>query len=382
MQNQKNIKKLLLVNKNGWHQSPLTPKQMLSINSSSNYLFKLNEELLIKSKEDNQTELYKCCIRSVYRNSKNARIFTKEIALHALSKNLSLEDFYITKPYLLYHLPNDKKEEGHFHTDYLKGVGFSITSWTSLDNYRLIYPPLTLINRSHSQLGNLVYRLIRRFKITDRQYTKIYKLLRKKSIDIKPEANNTFIWDSNLIHKGNLNTGPKVHFAAAIRITELPLYYEPSIKIKDLLNDKYISPKNKAIDCMKLYRYANNWLSKIANHNGTIFNFVDEFYESSRNEIREEYLESLGFAFSIFAQRYVNEPYSLKCDLFSYLISLDNIVSLERFLMSLKKSEQKKILAKISEYRDFKSYQENFILHKLDLTRYRDLKNDNAIISW
>jgi len=382
MRNQKNIKKLSLVNKNGWHQSLLTPKQMLSINSSSNYLFKLHEELLIEAKEDNQTELFKCCIRSVFRNSKNARIFAKEIALHALSQDLSLKGFYITKPYLLYHLPDDKKEEGHFHTDYLKGVGFSMTSWTSLDNYRLIYPPITLINRSHSQLGNLLYRLIRRFKITDRQYIKIYKLLKKKSIDIKPEANNTFIWDSNLIHKGNLNTGSKAHFAVAIRITELPLYYEPSIKIKDLLNDKHILPKNKVIDCRKLYSYANNWLNKIINHSGTIYNFVDKFYETSRNEIREEYLESLGFAFSIFAQRYPNQPYSLKCDLFSYLISLDNIVSLERFLISLRKYEQKKILVKISEYRDFNSYQENFILRKLNLTRNSDLRHDGAIITW
>lgn len=382
MRNEKSIKKLSLVNRNGWHHSVLTPKQMLSRNSSSNYLFKLHEELLFEAKEDNQTELYKCCVRSIFRNSKNARIFVKEIALNALSHDLSLESFYITKPYLLYHLPYDKKEEGHFHTDYLKGVGFSITSWTSLDNYQLIYPPITFINKSHSQLGNLVYRLIRRFKITDRQYIKIYKLLKKKSIDIKPHANNTFIWDSNLIHKGNLNIGSKAHFAVAIRITQLPLYYEPSIKIIDLLNDKHISPKKKIINCKKLYSYANDWLNKIINHTGTIYNFVDEFYESTRNEIREEYLESLGFAFSIFAQRYPNKSYSSKCDLFSYLISLDNIVSLERFLMSISKSERKKILDKISGYRKFNSYQENFILHKLNLMQNKDLKHNNAIISW
>ena len=351
MRKEKSMKKLSLVNRNGWYRSALRPKQMLSINSSSNYLFKLHEELLIKAKEDNQTELYKCCVRSVFRNSKNARIFVKEIALNAISHDPSLESFYITKPYLLYHLPYDKKEEGHFHTDYLKGVGFSITSWTSLDNYPLTYPPITLINKSHSKLGNLVYRLIRRFKITDKQYVKIYKLLKKKSIYLKPNANNTFIWDSNLIHKGNINIGTKAHFAVAIRITQLPLYYEPSIKIIDLLNDKHISPKKKGINCMKLYSYANDWLNKIIKHTGTIYNFVDEFYQSSRNEIQVEYIESLGFAFSIFAQRYPNTSYSSKCDLFSYLISLDKIVSLERFLVSISKSEQKKILVKISEYR-------------------------------
>ena len=43
------------------------------------------------------------------------------------------------------------------------------------------------------------------------------------------------MWHSDLIHRGNLNKMEQLHVALVTRITEKPLYYEPTLEVSKLL---------------------------------------------------------------------------------------------------------------------------------------------------
>ena len=51
---------------------------------------------------------------------------------------------------------------------------------------------------------------------------------RNKKTNLKTNLTNSYIWDSNLLHVGNFNSGGRVHSALTFRLTEKPVYYEPA----------------------------------------------------------------------------------------------------------------------------------------------------------
>ena len=77
-------------------------KEFISITKSQDY---------INNIKPYKEELAKSCIRSALRFSSKAMEFTKLLVGDILETKLEYSKYYVTLPYILFHLPNDKTEQ-------------------------------------------------------------------------------------------------------------------------------------------------------------------------------------------------------------------------------------------------------------------------------
>mgnify|MGYP006134993425 CR=1 FL=1 len=332
-----------------------------------------------------KNEIAKSCIRSSLRYSSEAMEFTKVLVGDILERNPEYSKYYVNMPYILFHLPNDKSEQGNIHNDTIKECQNSITVWTPINTFKNTYPSISIFPRSHSFLINICYRLATKF-LPKMQLENLLKKTGIKRVDVYPSISSSYIWDSNLLHMGNLNSSENYHCALVVRISKKPLYYEPSVECKSL--DQRTNFESIEFNILELYKNFSKHIEsieKISCESLNIERFISNVYEH-RKLIGLETRKALSFALSLVAQRHHDLPNSNYFDLASYIIEKENIVGLERYLN--KCSDKKvalKVLEKLSEFESFDTYQEFTLLNKFQQSLNLDTvypKKSNTIHAW
>lgn len=364
------------INKIGWAEIELSNESLKHLNNLINYRDKILNNKKIQFINNNyfHNEVIKSTIRSLLRYSNQSRFFLKSLMSDLVEHNEVIKDFYLTPPYIIIHNPHDYNEKGNFHSDTLKYCKKSFTSWTPLNNYKMTYSALSILNSSHSSYIKIIYRLLDKIKLSQK-ISQVSKLLLIKQVDIIVKENFTYLWHGDLIHKGNLNISDKIHMALVTRISEKPLYYEPTVKISKIINYKNLSAKDNEVTFDDLSSKIFE-ICEIAKKNINLINYANQLKET----INENFLKQISFSLSIIAQRFQNK-FSSNLDLISFLLSKENLVSLERFLTKFNNQDiSKDIIKKIYDNKNL-SYQETMIIKKFKDKRFK-VAEYQKIIEW
>ena len=349
---------------NGWTEIKLSKNSLENLNELVSYRHSITDDLndRIVNKDDFQVEIIKSAIRSLIRYSYQSKYFVKAMVEDLVDYSPDLNNFYITPPYLITHLPNDMHEKGEFHNDTLKHCGRSYTSWTPINNFEMSYAPLSMLNKSHVNYLKIVYKILNKVGMIHR-LKKITKFLFIKPFALIPNKDSTYFWHSDLIHRGNLNHMNKLHIALVTRISEKPLYYEPTIRIskmldiKDFKNDK----NNFTIDTISLIL---SDICAFAVKEKNINNLI-RYSNDIKDNTDKNLIKYISFSLSILAQRFIKSDFSSSLDLMSFMLGKENLVSLERFLVKFKhKDVSNDIIKNFYLDTNLLSYQENFIIKK------------------
>jgi hypothetical protein len=357
-----------ILDKKGWAEIKLSNESILKLDN----LIKYSETILsdkkinFLDKNNFHNEVIKSTIRSLLRYSNESKIFVKYLIKDLVKYKKRINDFYLTPPYIIIHQPKDHLEVGTFHSDTVKHCGNSFTSWTPINNYKMSYPALSIIDKSHSFCVQKIFKILKKIKLSN--IDKIFKFLQIKSIDLLVKKNFTYLWHSDLIHKGNLNKSDKIHIAIVTRISEKPLYYEPTVKISKINDNENVSNEKKIVNF-------KNLSSKIFEICELIEKEIDLIkYSYQLKDITDkDLLKHISFALSIIAQR-TQSNFSYKLDMLSFLLTNENLVSLERFLTKFKDKEiSRNIIKKFYENKNL-SYQEAMIINK-----FKNLNSNNLL---
>ncbi|MDA9819169.1 hypothetical protein N9B80_01845 [Methylophilaceae bacterium] len=160
-------------------------------------------------------ELLKSSARGLLRYS---NYFTEIIEELQTNKN-----YFITRPYILIHYPNDSSElGGGWHDDYVFGVGDSKTFWLNVNKLKneslVIYPSVfSFLNFLNSLL----------VKILNRGYL--------KGKIITPDNDKYYVWNSKLLHSGLVNKGSFIKLNIVFRVSKRYFFYERSMRINEIL---------------------------------------------------------------------------------------------------------------------------------------------------
>jgi len=351
------VKKTVDIHINVANKKEALVKDYISLTNSQKYI---NCELKYKE------EIAKSCVRSSLRYSTEAMDFVKYIVSDITNSKPHYSGYYVTLPYILFHLPNDKSEQGGIHTDTIKECKKQITIWTPINAFKNSYSPISLFPKSNSSLIKVFFRITN--KLSKYKYVKREDMLKKigiKRLDIYPNISTSYIWDSNLLHMGNLNSSENYHCALVLRVSKKPLYYEPSIECKDLIQRN----KFKSYDFNfpelynELYKHFEV-IEKISLESPNVETFISNIYNYKKS-VNYGVRKALSFALSLVSQRHSNLQIVSYFDLASYIIEKENIVSLERYLNKHNdKQAALKVLNKLSNFESFDTYQEFTLLNK------------------
>jgi hypothetical protein len=365
---------------NGWSELELSNKSKSKLKELTEY-----KEILINNLKDQlfdknnlQTEIVKSTIRSILRYSDFSKFFTKSLLEDITVHYEKLKEFYVTPPYIIFHLPNDHSEMGRYHNDTIKFCGQSFTCWTSINNYPVTYCPLSIINKSHTGIIKIIYKILNKLKLSDK-LEKVIKFFFIKPFELTPKKNFTYLWHSDLIHRGNLNKTEKPHIALVMRISERPLYYEPTLKIKEFLNSTIQHNDKITFD----FNSISSEIFKICEYTIKEKKFLNicKFSQNLKKKMDHNFLKYISFSLSIIAQR-LNNELSSKLDLVSLILGKENLISLERFLNKSKNQNASyDILKELYMDQNLLSFQEIFIIKKY---KKEDLSNMEHLtkISW
>lgn len=351
-------------------------KEFISITKSQDY---------INNIKPYKEEVAKSCIRSSLRFSSEAMEFTKLLVGDILETKLEYSKYYVTLPYILFHLPNDKSEQSVIHTDRIKECQNSITVWTPINTFKNTYPPISIFPKSHSFLVSVCQKLVKKI-FPNLKQEGVLKKIGIKRLDIYPSISSSYIWSSELFHMGNLNSSENYHCALVIKITEKPLYHEPSVECKDLIQRTNL----KSIEFNLLDMYKNlskhiESIEKMSLESLNIEEFISNVYDY-RKLIDLGTRRALSFTLALVAGRYPDQPSSNYFDLASYMVEKEHIVALERHL---RKCNDKKVVLrvfnKLSKFEKFNTYQEFTLFNKLK-QRFKvdaiNLRRSSAVHDW
>jgi hypothetical protein len=326
-------------------------------------LINLKESLVIKYKknlnyENNNLEIYKSVLRSMIRFDKNSKYLAKEISKILISDDDKFKEYYLTRPYVMFHVPSDLNEQGNFHNDNVFRSGEMHTIWIPLNKKNIPYKPLSIINYTQNFFFTYVHLILSKLfkQKIDIFYEKFLKLW---IIDILIKKNTFYFWKSSLFHRGNFNSSKDFfHAALVFRVSKKPFCYEPCMKLFDLVKRKFFFDE-KISDQILL----NNLLEIKKNRT----------YKTSEVSKKNHLNKNLSFALSILSQR-ANAAEIADFDLISYKLSKENLITFERLLRRMK---DKKSIREFIEMID--SYQEEIILKKMKIEFSK--KNLN-VLSW
>ena len=331
-------------------------KEFISITKSQDY---------INNIKPYKEELAKTCIRSSLRFSSKAMEFTKLLVRDILETKLEYSKYYVTLPYILFHLPNDKTEQSGIHTDRRKECKNSITVWSPINTFKNTYPPISIFPKSHSLLAYVGQKLAKKI-FPNLNQEGVLKKIGIKRLDVYPSISSTYIWDAELSHMGNLNSSENYHCALVIKITEKPLYLEPSVECKDLIQRTNL--ESIEFNFLDMYKNLSNHIEnieKMSLESLNIEEFISNVYDY-RKFIDLGTRRALSFTLSEVASRCPNQPSSNYFDLASYMVEKGNIMGLERHLR--KCTDKKMVLRifnKLSKFEKFNTYQEFTLFNKL-----------------
>jgi len=165
-------------------------------------------------------EIRKAVLRSELRYSSTGIKLSSALASAVIEKiGNRQESKFHTLLYPIIHLPGDKAEEGGFHTDQIDRIKLR-TGWVSITHYK--YIPLRFI--PFGLLGEALSRRLLRHPIKT-----------VTGVPIRAVKGEVLTWRGGFYHRGNLNTSTEISCAVVIRITDTPLFLEPTRRTQ--LND-------------------------------------------------------------------------------------------------------------------------------------------------
>lgn len=193
-------------------------------------------------KENNffENEIKKSFLRGYIRENFSFKDKIKEVIEKSHKyKKISKKINFITKPYPIIHLVNDRSEVDKnnqcMHYDQI-GTDPMITAWLPLTQY-------DYAGISYTKYG----------KIVDKFTKKIEKKIEKIFVEnIQIQQNQALIWYGHLPHKGNLNTGKNISSAAVFWLTNKKIHDSKSIQLSEYL-DLDFGEKNNNINFTDLF---------------------------------------------------------------------------------------------------------------------------------
>lgn len=289
-----------------------------------NQINSLEKIKLVKSNLNKQ-EINKSLLRALLRYNKYSLIFLKKLAIEIIENDKIYKNYFLNLPYLIFHLPFDNLEAGHFHNDELTPGKKEITIWVSLNNFQTEYHPISIVEKTHNFLFNKIFKIFSKFGYLE-NYIKIF--LKKKIIKIIPKKDTIYLWNALTYHKGNLNTSKNNNFAITMKLSKLPHPYEKSFKLSELIKDHEHDFNYDCININEIYK------SKIEMINFSLINELnieDDFikYKNFFSKFKLNHIEKkiLSFSLSLFAQRETNQKLKISIDFFSLLLgSVNNVV--------------------------------------------------------
>ncbi len=319
-------------------------------------------------------EIFKSTLRSLVKMSSESNYFLSQIVKQIINIDKKYEDYYVSYPYLLFHLPSDQEESGTLHTDTIKESGKSITCWSPVNDYILKYSPLTIIEKTNNIFDLYFLKILRRL-LSDNQIYNFYYKKFKKITDLKPEIFESFLWDADTVHIGNLNSGDKPHYALTCKISEKPHLTEPSIKVKDYISNKKDFKNINKIEYEDLFNEINKINIKIKNFYKN-YNFDNDsevfikILSDTKKEIKNrDLIHCIAFAYSLigfkqkdrklsllqyftsvfFLPKYLSSFYNVimisnEVKNFSYLEFLKSIPNFDEIFQKMFKKKYKKYL--------------------------------------
>lgn len=362
------------IKKLGWAEIKLSNESITKLNeliffSESIYQIKKNDNYNIDSLEN---DIREASTKTILRYSDQSKIFVKSLIKDLVKYNPYIKDFYLTPPYIITHLPKELLEKGDYHSDKLKYCGKLYTSWTPINNYQMDYPALSIINKSHSYYLKIIFKLLNKIRLSN-NFNKVLKILLIKPLDLIVKKNFTYLWIGDLIHKGNCNKTNKKHSALVVRISEKPLYYEPTVKISDILNNSDFTNNLKKISVDDL----SSTISKVCNVAKNKSDLI-EYACNLKDTLDKNILKHVSFSLSLLAQKFENRFHS-NLDLISFILAKENLVSLERYLTKFKDEDiSKKIINRFFVDTNL-SYQESLIIKKFKNQNFNDINHQKKI---
>lgn len=312
----------------------------------NNYAKSLEANLLKKLKDKKnkniELEIFKSTSRALIKYSPKSIDLLFEVTQEILKKDPKFINHYISFPYLLFHLPQNIDEVGTLHNDTVKEAGKSITCWTPINNYKLDYSPVTLIEKTNNKFDQALFRILVKF-FNDNFILKNYFKIFKKVNELKPEIYETFLWDADSIHVGNLNISNKTHYALTSKISERPHLTEPSIRISEFLqkyNENYY--KDLDIEFDDLFNFINEINNVILDffYNDTFGESLDKFIKAlDKIKIKinnSKINDCISFAFSLIGYKQKDKRIALIQYFTSiyfnpkYLSSLQNVIIISK----------------------------------------------------
>lgn len=341
------------------------------------------------SSGDLEVEYLKSAVRSILRYSSEARHFARELFKDLAEKEPRYASFYVTPPYLIFHTPNDKLEVGTIHSDTIREGGEMFTCWTPVNARRLTYPALSFFEGSHTLLPHFAYRILRKFRFKARAEETLLGLTGVNKLDLVPNPESSYFWDSDLLHIGNENCGGVAHCAMVFRVSQHPLYYEPSATCSDLINDDFSDLPNpgvsevagQIISAAEIAGSAPN----VVECNDASKKWVNAVYVQ-RSALQERSAKYLSFAFALIAQRFPSHPLANAYYLMSFIYGKENLVGIERVLAACTESSQReRMLDMLGRTESFASAQEKVLLGKFGVHpqgNRRNIEEPAKLLSW
>jgi hypothetical protein len=301
--------------------------EKLVINYNSYFLniskiVNLNEKWNIKNSFE--LEIKKSFIRGVLRYSTFSSDIIKIVKKNFREEFPSLKKIkWITLPYPMVHLSNDKAEFGGYHVDGQKDENL-LTCWLPISNYN--YPAISIF---HIKKNNFFIKyLLKKFPIL---FSKVISKIIVKQGDI-------FFWGGNLLHTGNLNTSDNISCAIQLKLSENIYDFEFCQNIDDETQSIFMNFDN--ISLKNLFDKYFHGLTEL-NSNSKIKNL----FENSAHFAAQFVGNSLpiSFGLSVLSQRlisrkflfdsnYTSKSFIENMDIASLMLGSSNLISLKRLL--------------------------------------------------
>lgn len=167
-------------------------------------------------------EIAKAIVRGVLRYQPTAQQLVAQVG-HVVAGMSGLQNTYITRPYVICHVPGDLSEKGGRHIDAFNYIPNFYTIWTPLNHCHA--EPLTLYKYSHTFPRKQLYYLQERAPVKNIPW-------------LRDALTNTFspsldqgsflTWDGHTQHQGNENRTDAPTLALVVRLTDKPIMFEPT----------------------------------------------------------------------------------------------------------------------------------------------------------
>ena len=315
-------------------------------------------------------EILKSAVRAIIRYSPEAKDFTIALARWLISVEPRWGSYFVTPPYLIFHLPSDKFEAGSIHMDTIRECGGMFTCWTPINERQLTYSALTFFEGSHALVPRVAYKVFRKLRLA--RWLADETFLARMGVvkaDLSPNRKCSYFWDSNLLHLGNLNPEAQAHCSVVYRVCRNPLYYEPANRCADVAGEAVADDPKVSLAQLAPVLDEMASLAARAPDLSVYSEAVRKWVVTVRDfrlSLDTRLSKHCSFASSLIAQRFDGQTFAPAFYLMSYVMGKENLVSLERFFASCKGSSAiENYLTLLAELTPIDTFQERVLLNKV-----------------